>query len=320
MTQHIKYTKLIPVLLVALLNINCKKEFAKNNNLLGNSIKTKQNQKGNDIIFEKSTIKNKGVKWIFNKVVPISNTYTCDSKMYESFKISILKDSIFIDGIYTDDVYRGIIKTEKYFPQKYLFKVYKTILLEKFNLKLPSSIENIRNKRVYDKKSKLDNYFQDAFFIDNFMFFEKNGCLYCFKKNETKISTPKFIKLPVSKKEMIDENYVFSPIESKIVIDGVLASGEYKTSKDISILWFDGDIEKWFIVTIVNNKIYQKLLIGKSETIELKNNKKQDNLIDFFIDKNLKIKLEFSVNNYKTINKTKEEYYTITENLKIIKN
>lgn len=320
MIHHIKNYRLIIIVLFALLNLSCKNEVANSKTLSIDSTKTIQKIKSIEKIADTSKIKLNvnAINWIFNKVVPISNTYSCESKKYENLKFSMSKDSVFINGIYTDNVYRGVIKSENYFSQKYLYNVYKNILPEKFNVKLPQSIENIRNKRANEKDSKLDAFFQDAFFVDDLMFFEKSGCIYCFKKENKKIIQSKNILLPVSKKEMLNENYIFSPIESKLIIDGNLASGEYKINKDISILWFDGDIEKWFIVTLLNNKVYQKLLIVKSETIELKNGEKQDNFIDFYITKELKIKLEYSIN-YKTLKKINEENYSITKDMKIIK-
>ena len=263
------------------------------------------------------TKKNKKIKnWIFFKVVPLSNNYDCSTEIYKNFKFSISNDSVFIDNIYTDDVYRGIIKSSKYFSQKYLYNLYKDFIPKNFNVALPDEIDNIRNKNVYSKKSKLDKYFEDAFFINDYMFFEKNGCLYCFLKESPTINK---IKLPINKSKLLDPNYSIAPLETNLVINDSKADGEYKINEKISILWFDGDSEKWYLILLNNNKIIDKLLIGKSETIYLVNGESEDTFIDFFIEKDLKIKLEFSRGKgYNLRKKYKEEFYNVIDN-KIVK-
>jgi hypothetical protein len=126
--------------------------------------------------------KNSKERWVFHKVVPISNSYSCDSKMYKDFKFSVVNDSVFIDNKYTDDVFSGEIKSEAFFKKENLYSLYKEFLPKNFNVNLPQSIKYIRNKKAYQSDSKLDTFFQDAFFIDEFIFFKKEGCLYCFKK------------------------------------------------------------------------------------------------------------------------------------------
>lgn len=59
------------------------------------------------------------------------------------------------------------------------------------------------------------------------------------------------------------------------------------------ILFFEGDTERWYLVTIKDSKIADKLLIGKSETAETENGA-ADHYIDFTIDKKFKINLEYS--------------------------
>ncbi|ELY2018380.1 hypothetical protein SL053_002301, partial [Flavobacterium psychrophilum] len=117
--------KITTILLIAFLNISCKKEILNNKTTSIDSAKIIQKinrvEKITDSVNKsKLNIKSNGVNWIFNKLVPISNTYSCDSKKYQDFNFSISNDSVFISGIYTDNVYRGIIKTENYFSQKYL--------------------------------------------------------------------------------------------------------------------------------------------------------------------------------------------------------
>ncbi len=320
MIPHIRIKGII-ILLITISTFSCKKNVNANN-----YNPTEKKVKVNEVsVIRKNIDKNKikeggnvdRLNYSFEKVVPLSNSYTCFSENYKNFNFSISGDSIFIDGIYTDDVYNGLIKSELYFSQRYLYNLYKNILPKHFNLNLPDSLENIRNKRAYQKESKLDAFFQDAFFINNYMFFEKDGCLYCFKKKEINKNT-NLVKLPISKKEISNSDYLILPKKSEININGTIASGEYQIKKDILLLWFDGDIEKWYIVTLINDKVYQKLLIGKSETIELKEGGKLDDYLDFFIDEELKIKLEYSRGkDYKSRKILKIENYYISNDKKI---
>ena len=64
----------------------------------------------------------------------------------------------------------------------------------------------------------------------------------------------------------------------------------------------------------------EKLLIGKNETVELKNGETEDNYLDFSIDINLEIKLQYSRGkNYQNRKIYKEEKYKISQDKKIIK-
>ena len=138
MTQHIKNYRIATFLLIVFLNISCKKDIVVNDMSTVNNNKRIQKDSvvriADTVNKNKQSIKSNRISWIFNKVVAISNTYSCESKKYEDFRFSISNDSIFIDDIYTDDVYRGVIKAENYFSQKYLYNVYKTILPKKFNV------------------------------------------------------------------------------------------------------------------------------------------------------------------------------------------
>ena len=309
MTQHIKIMRLVFIFSILFL-FNCKKY---------NSQIT--NERSNDIP-EKSSIKESRNNWVFYKRASLSreSNYSCDIREYESLQIDVSNDSIFINNHYTDNVYSGIILAEKYFKQKYLYNAYKKILKKEFNITISNKISYIRNKKANDKTSELDKYFQDAFFIDNYMFFEKGGCVFCFikKSNEIRFTSRKF-SVSISKNDFLNSNIELPIINKKIFIDDSEASTVYKLTNDIFLLWFDGDNEKWYIVTFVNDKLFDKLLIGKSETVELENGKTIDNYIDFNIDKDFKIKLEYSSGenfNVRKIKKT-ENYFINFKNKKI---
>ena len=263
---------------------------------------------------------NKLEKWVFNKAAPFSDLFTCDELKYKDFNFSISGDSVFIDGVYTDDLYRQTNKVEEVLKPKNELDLYKNFLPKNFNVKLPATLENIKNKKAYQKGSKLDAYFQDAFFIDQYLFFNNNGCLYCFKKENKESDAVKSITLPITKRQLIDPDNQIPINKSNIKIDGNLASGEYKLKEDVFILWFDGDFEKWYLVTLVNQAVKEKLLIGKNETVELKNGETEDNYLDFSIDINLEIKLQYSKGkNYQNRKIYKEEKYKISQDKKIIK-
>ena len=317
-------TKLILLLIVV--NLSCKNA---NKNLSSDQPNTTNLDSTENLVEKKPSIaetpvqekKNqKSQKWFFYKVSPLSDLSSCEDSKYKDFNFSISGDSIFIDNIYTDNVYRETVKAEKFFRAKYELNLYKTFLPKNFNVKLPATFEYIRNKRAYQKESPLEAYFQDAFFIDQYLFFNNNGCLYCFKKENQGSDAVKSITLPITKSQLIDPDNQIPINKSNIKIDGNLASGEYKLKEDVFILWFDGDFEKWYLVTLVNQAVKEKLLIGKNETVELKNGETEDNYLDFSIDINFEIKLQYSGGkNYKNMKIYKEKKYKISQDKKIIK-
>lgn len=319
-----KYIKII-ILAIVFLNFSCK-------NTNENLSKTKVNTTDlniTDTITEKNPGKieisnnknnNKLEKWVFNKAAPFSDLFTCDDLKYKDFNFSMSGDSVFIDGIYTDDVYRQTNKAEEVLKPKNELDLYRTFLPKNFNVKLPETLVNIKNKKAYQKDSKLDVYFQDAFFIDQYLFFNNNGCLYCFRKENQESNAVKSITLPITKSQLIDPNNRILANKSSIKLDGNLASAEYKIKEDVFLLWFDGDFEKWYLVTLINQAVKEKLLIGKNETVELKNGKTEDNYLDFSIDINSEIKLQYSRGkNYQNKKIYKEEKYKISQDKNIIK-
>lgn len=320
--KHIK----IIILSIVFFNFSCKNT---NENLSKTRVNT-TDLNIPDTITEKNPSKieisnnnknnNKLEKWVFNKAAPFSDLFTCDDLKYKDFNFSISGDSVFIDGVYTDDVYRQTNKVEEVLKPKNELDLYRTFLPKNFNVKLPATLENIKNKKAYQKGSKLDAYFQDAFFIDQYLFFNNNGCLYCFKKENQGSDAVKSIILPITKSQLIDPNNQILAYKSSIKVDGNLASAEYKIKEDVFLLWFDGDFEKWYLVTLVNQAVKEKLLIGKNETVELKNGETEDNYLDFSIDINLEIKLQYSRGkNYQNRKIYKEEKYKISQDKKIIK-
>lgn len=115
---------------------------------------------------------------------PESN-YSCSFSEYESLILELKGDSVLINNNYTDDVYTNIISSKSYFSSNYLLEAYKKRLKEELNIEIPNEIKTIRNKRTYDKNSLLDKYFKEAFFIENDLFFENNGCIIHFKKQQS---------------------------------------------------------------------------------------------------------------------------------------
>ena len=180
--------KQIIIIIIVFFNLSCKNT---NQNLSKSQVNTTDlnisdtttETKNNKIDSPNYRINNNKLEnWVFYKAEPFSDLFTCDDLKYKDFKFSILGDSVFIDGAYTDNIYRQTNKAEEVFKPKYELDLYKRFLPKNFNVKLPATLENIKNKNAYKKDSKLDVYFQDAFFIDQYLFFNNNGCLYCYKK------------------------------------------------------------------------------------------------------------------------------------------
>lgn len=182
MIQEIKsfYFK-VAVCLVLLCLFSCKKENPQKHII--------KEEKKTETAHISTKIKNRD-NWIFYKVVPLSEgEYVCDVEKFKSLRIDFSGDSVFISNKYCDDVYRNTILSESFFEHKYLLYAYKRVLKDGFDVILPKKIECIRNKKVYDKNSELDKYFEDAFFVDNYMFVENDGCVIAFvKESENKMA------------------------------------------------------------------------------------------------------------------------------------
>lgn len=106
-------------------------------------------------------------------------------------------------------------------------------------------------------------------------------------------------------------DYPYSSKYDYIKIDGNKPTSVLEIDKNTFIIWFDGDYERWYLVTVDNNKIVDKLLIGKSETVKTEDGT-VDNYINFNIDKNLNIILEYSTGQGFASRKVykKEKYFT----------
>ncbi|MFC6269760.1 hypothetical protein [Frigoriflavimonas asaccharolytica] len=113
------------------------------------------------------------------------------------------------------------------------------------------------------------------------------------KKSSAIQENENVINLPIvgSKIEILD--YPVPAKYNNINIDGEIPSSLLEINENIFIIWFEGDTERWYLVTFKNNKMFDKLLIGKSETVETENGT-TDNYIDFKIEKNFLITLNYS--------------------------
>ena len=137
------------------------------------------------------------VSWYFLKSVPVSNepgAAACSNEKISSMNFSIKEDSVFISGLFTDKVYSGNVKSKGYFKQQYRFNFYSSMLLKEFRLKLGDEVSYIRNTSAYQEDSRLNSYFNEAFFLNGYMFAEVGGCVYVFVKEKQKrenISLPK---------------------------------------------------------------------------------------------------------------------------------
>ncbi|MBF8458396.1 hypothetical protein IV494_14525 [Kaistella sp. G5-32] len=113
------------------------------------------------------------------------------------------------------------------------------------------------------------------------------------KKSSDIPENKSIFNLPIvgSKIEILDY-----PVPAKynyINIDGETPTSLLEINKNVFIIWFEGDTERWYLVTFKNNKLFDNLFIGKSETVETENGTTV-NYINFNIDKNFLITLNYS--------------------------
>jgi len=128
------------------------------------------------------------------------------------------------------------------------------------------------------------------------------------------------ISLPVSLKGISILDYPTPEKYKNLKIDNNLPTSIVELSNNVLVLFFEGDTERWYLTTLKDSEIMDRLLIGKSETIETENGT-IDNYIDFTIGKDYKINLEYSTGKNAELKKLekKETYYVNPKNNKIVK-
>ncbi|KIA85474.1 hypothetical protein [Kaistella jeonii] len=269
MIPHIKMSKLL-LILVIYISISCKENTSNNNKDFKSTSIDSVNAKKAEINSVNEAIgsnytKNTKDKWIFENVESIWESTKCKNiDQYTSVDFYFSNDSVFINNVYTDDIFNGEIESDILYKKHGLTKEF---ILKKFNLDTPEKIEYIRNKKAFDKSSKLDLYFQDAFFIDKYLLFEKDGCVYKFKNKlfEKKYNHPT-LNFPISSKEI--EKIEPSKLQNKIFSDyncGTESRGYYLkriNEYDIFILINDcGDFPYKDLISVKGNQIISKILI-----------------------------------------------------------
>lgn len=203
-----------------------------------------------------------------------------------------------------------MVKSKHFFKDKYPLEIYKNLLKNEFSLSISDSLSYIRNKKAYNKSSELNNYFQDAFFIENYMFFEDNGCVVCFTKDNIKSALTKscFKKsntaFPYNKKHPIND-IKYEILECDIIGIKDFLCGDEKLryislpavkNIDIIIVPMDcGDSPyRFYLLSIHANKVISNLYVEG----ELYDPESQGNVevTSFGIDKNYVIQVSTKKN------------------------
>lgn len=263
-------------------------------------------------------------EWVFSKCVSISNPQSCNENKYEDFKYRVSNDSVFINNNYTDKVISGELKSDVLYKK---YGISKEFLFDKFNIGLPEKVKYIRNVKAYDSSSLLDNFFRDAFYIDKYMIFQYEGCVYCFKNVKVKAekNTVNKINLPIASNTIL--NLKSSELNKVLFKDyscGDNPKGFYlgkKDNYDIYIVSNDcGDFPYKDLISVQSNAIISKLNIeDDSWDIEKEENKKirDENITSFSIDKDFKITIQ-TLNKINNKEKNKNISYFIVVNGKFI--
>jgi hypothetical protein len=276
----IQHTKKISLLIIILLfNLSCRDKVNnedKFENINEDQI-SKVEQIDSSLKNAVAPIKNKIINnWVFNKVVSLSDSYTCNNiDKYQKFRFNISNDSVYIENEYTDDVFSGEIKSEILLKKH---GVSKEFILKEFNLNTPQTIKYVRNKKANQSDlSKLDSFFEDAFYIDENILFEKDGCVYCYKKNRNNIlisknssdcySKTKITNLPITK-DILNGNNVWNQLDCNI--EGI-DTKDYLRLPDANGIMvliignFNFDDYTYTLVTLNDSKVITKKDIGFAE-------------------------------------------------------
>ncbi|OWP83145.1 hypothetical protein BWK59_12085 [Flavobacterium davisii] len=308
MIQHTKKTlKLALLMLVVFTNLSCKENTSKDREKSINTTKSKVDSSIDTIINLEKDSKNILVEdnytsfdeWVFSKCASISNPQDCNENKYEDFKFKVSNDSIFINNNYTDNVISGELKSDLLYKK---YGISKEFLLKNFNISLPDRVKYIRNPRAYDSNSPLENFFRDAFYIDNYIVFQVEGCIYCFKNVKVKEARNdiKKINLPISSNTIL--NIKTNVLNKNLFNDyscGDTPRGYYlgkKDTYDVYIVSNDcGDFPFKDLITVKSNSIISKINIeGDSWDIEKEEKKKirDENITLFSIDADFKISIQ----------------------------
>lgn len=183
MTHRIKYFFTLPLLLA--LCLSCKQEvkpIADNSakvNLVTNT-NTKQEQ-SIDTQKAKDT-------WRFYNYYKIGNNSDEDKEItdeikrkFEDISLQLSDDAVTIIGVGKEEIYSDEINSSSFFEHHYMLNFYRKFLKKEFSLELGDNVFSIRNKNAHVESSILKSFFDDAFVIDNFLFFEYNRYVVCFK-------------------------------------------------------------------------------------------------------------------------------------------
>ncbi len=303
MIQPTSYKGIVFVLAVLQMNIGCKNnlEVSNENKIVSDSLVPKSI--GNKSHNEK--------EWLFFKTVPISNSYSCTASDEAKLVIIIKNDSIVSAMNVEEKIYSGKIKTKSFLKRDYVYQSYKEILMKEFRLQLPDTIDYIR-LRSFENDSQLKSHFTEAFFVKDYMFFEKNGCLVCFKETDTQLTNvncldKKNVTLPYSKKHSDEkENFkttdcTFSGGEDWFCGNEKLRYKHLFSQANISLILVPMDCgdfsDRYYILTINENKIISDLY-AEGEWYEPEDNNYKE-ISSFSIDKNkvITIKLKKILNN-----------------------
>lgn len=281
MIHHIK--KFLPLLIIIFMS--CKK---------------KEIEKHGEILV-KGDIGNSN---IINKKLPYtiwSYSSKNSNKKYEHLKIYLSNDSIKIlnEGkmICSGEIVNKKSTFPDYFKSKITGNDIKKQLKKEFDINATEKIQVVMNSYGDISEKGCQFPFNEVFIVDGYLFFYEKG-YYCFETDDKTSSTSEkklsFLpSKPLTINDFLNESSEFPLVTKKISNDDSQADSIYKIAENVYVCWFDGDKERWYLVTIKNDKLFNKLLIGKSETVETENGN-IDNYIDFNIDKDFLITLNYS--------------------------
>lgn len=103
----------------------------------------------------------------------------------------------------------------------------------------------------------------------------------------------KTLSLPVNGNTIDILGYPTSEKFNFVNIEGLAPSSVIEINENLLLTWFESDTERWYLVIVINKKVIDHLLVGKSETVETEKGT-LDNYLDFKIGKNLIVDLTFS--------------------------
>ncbi|TWP22474.1 hypothetical protein ETU10_11035 [Apibacter muscae] len=312
-----KYFKIKNIILFSLLifTINCK----------GNKCQEREH------FFTKKETSDSINNWKFCGV----ETFNSDiddsiSIKMRNLKLHMTKDTLFINNKYKNKINIQKMEAHKFFRSQYIYDYYTSFLKNKYKINARDTVQYIEldyNKNGYPKEYLKDGLV--AIFMNNHIFLEYSGYIFCYTKPESKDNVKSF---PVTSESIKNKLYNIYSYDKKYLNPDYTCGEDYvkgyylgKNNNNYEVYIVEnscGDFYFLDLLVIKNNTIISKITIDNDswdvEQSEV-NNIKNEIVTTFKIDTNYTIFIKTKKILNKKTQSEEEKEYEINNQGKIIR-